>query len=204
MPSGVTRVHAVVDGGSGADGQGSDGGGQGAPGGQVTADLTVTPGEVLTLWVGGAGQPGGGAGYGNPTHDKFGGGAGGSSYGPGTGSAGGGGAASYIMANGSVLAVAGGGGGGGGAGSPVVLGDSAGGGASGGGYFPAQDEYPGWGNALGETNAAASPPTPAMRRTPPARQHRRHCPGRRTGSTDRGQRDRRRRRRHRCVHAPGR
>jgi hypothetical protein len=36
VPSGVTRVHAVVDGGWGADGQGSDGGGQGAPGGQVT------------------------------------------------------------------------------------------------------------------------------------------------------------------------
>src|SRR4051794_10839608 len=68
VPDGVTSVHVTVDGGSGADGQGAYGGGPGAPGGEVTGDLAVTPGAFLTIWVGGAGQPDGGAGYGDPTH----------------------------------------------------------------------------------------------------------------------------------------
>ena len=56
VPAGVATVFVAVDGGSGADGEGSGGGGQGAPGGEVMGDLAVTPGEVLTLWVGGAGR----------------------------------------------------------------------------------------------------------------------------------------------------
>src|SRR5438270_2199458 len=108
VPSGVTSLGFDVIGGSGADGQGSfGGGGSGGSGAEVTGALAVTPGQVVTIWAGGAGQPGGGDGYGNPSHDDFDGGSGGSGYGggPTTGPGGGGGAASYIKANGSLMAL---------------------------------------------------------------------------------------------------
>jgi Bacterial Ig-like domain (group 3) len=155
VPAGETSLHIVMAGGSGANGQGSYGGGPGAPGGEVTGDLAVTPGEVLTLWVGGAGQPGGGQGYGNPTHDDFEGGAGGSGYGVGTGNGGGGGAASYLKANGKILMLGGGGGGGGGYVTcdpgPVFC-FSAGGGGGGGGDM----SYGGGGGAGGNSFADPS------------------------------------------------
>src|SRR5437763_1617325 len=77
-----------------------------------------------------AGQPGGGDGYGNPTHDDFDGGSGGSGYGITTGNGGGGGAASYVKSSGGyILALAGGGGGGGGGGtSGSTVGDGSDGG----------------------------------------------------------------------------
>jgi hypothetical protein len=138
VPDGTSTLYIDVDGGSGANGQGDHGGGEGEPGGQVMGDLAVTPGEVLTLWVGGAGQDDGGQGFGSPTHDDFEGGAGGQSVGAavGAGNGGGGGAASYLEVNGHVVALAGGGGGGGGSGTLVVYPGSAG---SPGGYNNVDD-----------------------------------------------------------------
>jgi len=84
VPAGVTSL--TVD-AAGAQGGPAQSGTPGAPGGRVEATLTVVPGEVLTLYVGGVGSPapvvGGGGGY-------NGGGAGG--YFSGTRSGGGGGA----------------------------------------------------------------------------------------------------------------
>jgi hypothetical protein len=134
VPAGITSLHIAVAGGSGADGQGNYGGGSGASGGEIDGDLTVTPGQVLTLWVGGAGQPGGGQGYGNPSHNDFEGGTGGSGYGITTGNGGGGGAASYVkLANGQMIAVGGGGGGGGGSGTAPCCGSGGSGGYGSGG-----------------------------------------------------------------------
>ena len=141
VPTGVTSLHFAVNGGSGADGQGTYGGGSGASGANVSGDMAVTPGQTLTLWVGGAGQADGGAGYGNPTHNDFGGGAGGSGYGLTVGNGGGGGAASYITSGGNVLAVAGGGGGGGGGGT---VSDPSGGSGSAGGYSAGGLRSNGW------------------------------------------------------------
>lgn len=56
VPASVTAVHAVL---AGASGAGSDG--TGGRGGVVAADLAVTPGETLTLRVGGTGGYGGGS-----------------------------------------------------------------------------------------------------------------------------------------------
>ncbi|HET7052029.1 MAG TPA: IPT/TIG domain-containing protein [Solirubrobacteraceae bacterium] len=151
VPDGVTSVHVTVDGGSGADGQGAYGGGPGAMGGEVTGDLAVTPGEFLTIWVGGAGQPDGGAGYGDPTHTLFQGGTGGNPAGGvfGAGNGGGGGGASYIAAGGPPEVLAGGGGGGGGSGTYLDT-STEGGGASSGGYA-VTDPLPS-GNLYANTN----------------------------------------------------
>ena len=139
VPAGVSTLYAVVDGGSGANGQGSYTGGGGEPGGEVVGDLAVTPGEVLTLWVGGGGQSNGGQGFGSPSHDDFEGGSGGPGYGPGTGNGGGGGGASYLEAGGQVTMLAGGGGGGGGSGTYDLGLSSEGGYGSPGGFDPASD-----------------------------------------------------------------
>jgi hypothetical protein len=139
VPAGVSTLYITVDGGSGADGQGIAGGGPGGPGGEVRGDLAVTPGEVLTLWVGGAGQADGGQGFGAPGHDDFEGGTGGPGYGTGTGNGGGGGGASYIGVNNTIMMLAGGGGGGGGGGAYIVGTDTSGGNGSSGGYLTAQD-----------------------------------------------------------------
>jgi Bacterial Ig-like domain (group 3)/Putative Ig domain len=118
VPAGITAVHLAVAGGSGANGQGNYGGGSGGSGGEADGDLSVTAGQVLTLWVGGAGQPDGGQGFGSPGHDDFEGGSGGSPYGLTTGNGGGGGAASYVkLADGTIVALGAGGGGGGGGGT---------------------------------------------------------------------------------------
>ncbi len=116
VPSGVTSLHVDVSGGSGGNGSGSYGGGGGAAGGEIIGDLPVTPGQVLTLWVGGAGQNNGGEGFGSPSHNDFEGGGGGDGAGPTTGNGGGGGAASYVKSGSTMLVLAGGGGGGGGGG----------------------------------------------------------------------------------------
>jgi hypothetical protein len=152
VPTGVTSVHFDVVGGAGGVGQGSYGGGTAGPGGAVIGDLPVTPGQTLTLWAGGGGQSDGGAGYGSPGHNDFGGGAGGIATGGGfgAGNGAGGGAASYILVNGTPVAVAGGGGGGGGSGTYQAATNTAGGGASGGGYY-ASTKIPG-SSSYGDTN----------------------------------------------------
>ena len=55
VPLGVTRVQGTVVGGPGAHGEGL-GGGNGADGTRAVAELAVTPGEVLYVGVGGAGD----------------------------------------------------------------------------------------------------------------------------------------------------
>jgi hypothetical protein len=141
VPSGVSAVHFDVIGGSGANGQGSYGAGSGGSGAQVTGDISISPGSVLTIWAGGAGQPGGGDGYGNPSHDDFDGGSGGSGYGITTGNGGGGGAASYVrLPSGGIIALAGGGGGGAGGGT---AGTSAGNGSD-GAYLTGTQDVNGW------------------------------------------------------------
>ena len=158
VPSGVTTVHFDVVGGAGGLGQGLFGGGAAGPGGAVIGDLPVTPGQTLTLWAGGGGQPDGGQGYGNPSHNDFEGGTGGipTGGGFGAGNGGGGGAASYILVNGTPVAVAGGGGGGAGSGPYGAGEDTGGGGASGGGYS-ASTKVPG--SSYGDTNAGAGSAT---------------------------------------------
>lgn len=140
VPSGVSAVHFDVIGGSGANGQGSYGAGSGGSGAEVTGDISVSPGSVLTIWAGGAGQPGGGYGYGNAFHDDFDGGSGGSGYGITTGNGGGGGAASYVVLPAGIIALAGGGGGGGGGGT---VGTSAGNGSD-GAYLSSHQDLYGW------------------------------------------------------------
>lgn len=101
VPTGVTTLTVVLNGAQG-------GGGSTGLGGRATASLTVTPGQSLTLRVGGKGDDNGPGGY-------NGGGAGAGV------DAGGGGGASDIRMNGDALSnrvlVAGGGGGGNGAGA---------------------------------------------------------------------------------------
>jgi|HubBroStandDraft_5_1064220.scaffolds.fasta_scaffold03959_4 hypothetical protein len=129
VPAGVTTVSVTADGAQGGAGQD----GQGGLGGAATADVAVTPGEVLQVDVGGAGssQADGGAGGWN------GGGASGGSY-----SAGGGGAsdirtgacASSLTCDMTAALLVAGGGGGGGSNGANVGGyyGGAGGGATGG------------------------------------------------------------------------
>lgn len=127
VPPNVTSVSVTVtgaDGGNGGNDGGSGLGAAGGPGGRVTGSLAVTPGETLTIYVGGAGGNGsssvsntGGGAAGN-SGGGYGGGAGGNAGGSGSsGGGGGGGGASAILRGGTVLAVAGGAGGGGGGGN---------------------------------------------------------------------------------------
>jgi len=89
--AGITSLSVILDGAQGNSNASNTGGG--GPGGFTTGTIAVTPGEVLTIIVGGM--------------SGFGGGGGG-------GSAGGGGGGSFIMNGTTWLAVAGGGGGAGG------------------------------------------------------------------------------------------
>ena len=128
VPSGITSLSISAWGAAGGGG-GNDGqqGGHGGGGAYSTSILTVNPGDVLTLFVGGGG--GGGlscaAGYG--------GGSGGFGYGNGgiggnagyygcSGSAGGGGGATAILNGNTLLVIAAGGGGGGGGGNDAPSG----------------------------------------------------------------------------------
>lgn len=114
VPSGVTSIHVVAQGGNGGEPDAAFRPPAGGAGGLVTADLAVTPGETLYVEVGGNGGGNGGPGGFN------GGGRGGRTFIFGGGGGGGGGAsdirtvartASGTLA--SRLIVAGGGGGGG-------------------------------------------------------------------------------------------
>jgi hypothetical protein len=125
VPAGVRSVQVDLVGARGGD-SGSQGGGAG---GRVQATLTVTPGETLTLYVGGPGGSIGFSGYGSSAGGYNGGGAG---Y-PGAGGGGGGGS---DIRRGTALAdrlVAAGGGGGASSDPYYGMGGSGGYGVSGGG-----------------------------------------------------------------------
>ena len=126
VPAGVTSLRVTLTGAKGGRGA-NDGigtGGGGGNGGRVTGTLPVTPGETLTLYLGGAGADGayasgtGGGSGGSAAGGAFGGGRGGhAGSSSSSGGGGGGGAAAVLMRGTTVLAVAGGAGGGGGAGN---------------------------------------------------------------------------------------
>lgn len=112
VPAGVASITVIADGGGGGKNASLGNGGSGA---RVTASINVTPGEVLTVYVGSGGGAGlggagnvGGTGYGA-------GGNGGPYYGDGFGGGygGGGGGSSAVLVGGDDTVVAGGGGGGG-------------------------------------------------------------------------------------------
>jgi hypothetical protein len=111
VPAGVTSVNVFAVGGSG--GAGGNSGAAGGAAGAVSANLTVAPGQVLYVEVGGSGQAGGAGSAGGAN--------GGGGGGAGTGGGGGGGGASDVrrspLSNGLApdprLLVAPGGGGGG-------------------------------------------------------------------------------------------
>ena len=112
VPAGVASITVVADGGGGGKNASLGNGGSGA---RVTASINVTPGKVLTVYVGSGGGAGlggtgnvGGTGYGA-------GGNGGPYYGEGFGGGygGGGGGSSAVLVGGDDTVVAGGGGGGG-------------------------------------------------------------------------------------------
>jgi hypothetical protein len=100
VPSGITSINITAFGGQGASAADVyTPSGVGGLGGSATGTLTVTPGQVLEVYVGGQGSTGGTGGY-------NGGGAGGSSSAGGGcvgGAAGGGGGASDVRAGGSAL-----------------------------------------------------------------------------------------------------
>ena len=109
VPSGVSRVSVALRGGNG--GAGANGGTSGGEGAQLTVEIDVRPGDVLTVFAatkatgkkdqrdGGKGYlTGGTGGKGSLTAEH----------------AGGGGGAAAVTLNGTLIAVAGGGGGGGG------------------------------------------------------------------------------------------
>jgi hypothetical protein len=81
VPVGITSVHVVATGGAGGRTLDNVAGGRGA---QVTADIAVSPGQVLHVHVGGAGAAAasggaGGANGGGSASDRVGGGGGGAS-----------------------------------------------------------------------------------------------------------------------------
>jgi hypothetical protein len=123
VPADVTELFIEANGaqgGSGASGGNASTGGAGGLGSKTTGTLTVTPGQVLNIFVGGQGA--------TPTGGFNGGGNGGST------NAGGGGGASDIRIGGTAAAnrimVAGGGGGGGRGGCESVTAAGGGGGGS--------------------------------------------------------------------------
>ena len=121
VPTGVTTLTVVANGAQGGRGGGNTAGGRGR-GGRVTATLTVTPGQSLSLYVGGLPFNGGGAGGVGSTSDRNG---------------GAGGGATDIRIGGTALAnrvlVAGGGGGGGSCQGPGPVGGRGGDGGGTGG-----------------------------------------------------------------------
>ena len=136
VPAGVTQVKFGVFGAEG--GRGGGGSGAGGLGGRATALISVVPGQVFQLTVGGAGGAGSPGFSGSvPGAGGFGGGAAGGQTQccPATYSGGGGGGASDVRTSGGTLAdrilVAGGGGGGGG--NTAAAGAGGGGGGSSGG-----------------------------------------------------------------------
>lgn len=122
VPQCVTSISVTLYGGQGASGQGSNGG-AGGLGSKVSGTMTVTPGQVLLVSVGGAAV--GGVGGHN------GGGTGG--LGVNGGSGGGGGGFTSLVDQATSLPIAFAGGGGGGGGTGCMTGVAGGNGGSGGG-----------------------------------------------------------------------
>ena len=124
VPQGVSSLKLTVTGASGGSGYlplPGGNGGLGGPGAQVTGFLSVTPGQQLTINVGGGGgnapdTDGGGGGTGVDDIHANAGGGGGNSGGIGGGGGGGGGGASSVVTELYNFVIAGGGGGGGGGG----------------------------------------------------------------------------------------
>jgi len=130
VPEGVTHVHVEAIGAQGGSGETLDGTEDGGDGGEIDGTLDVTPGEALTIVVGGEGQ--------SPKHDNeaaAGGFNGGGDVVPSTHSGGGGGGASDVRQGGASMddrvLVAGGGGGGGGGHESADSGKGGNGGGSG-------------------------------------------------------------------------
>jgi hypothetical protein len=114
VPTDITRITVTVAGGSGGAAAGSTGGTPGV-GGQVTATIVVSPGEVLSIVVGARG--GDGVANSVPASGGYGGGgAAGANTAPVSNPGGGGGGGSFVfnVSNPMLLVAAGGGGGAGG------------------------------------------------------------------------------------------
>ncbi|MCU1441204.1 MAG: fibronectin type protein [Rhodoglobus sp.] len=129
VPAGITQLTLTATGAEGGRG-GVDASGPGAAGGykgQVTGTMAVTPGQVLSIAVGGGGATGiGGAAQtraagGVAPLSGYAGGAGGMPGNQGSSGSGGGGGAATVITAGSTTIVAGGAGGGGGSGQYVTL-----------------------------------------------------------------------------------
>lgn len=127
-------------GGGGGDGTGSGTGGLGGGGGFTQADISVAPGEDLTIRIGGGGNRGSASGFGakpagiggGTTTPTAGGGSGGSGGDSESGNGGGGGGYAAVLRGSTYLVQAAGGGGGGGSGKAYSGGaGGAGGGTSG-------------------------------------------------------------------------
>jgi hypothetical protein len=131
VPTDVCEVTITALGAEGGDGNAQPGAGEGGLGGQAVATVAVTPGETLTVAVGGAG--GDSAGLDGGAGGFNGGAAGGSdnstAAGSTVGGGGGGGGMSDVRRGAELLVAAGGGGGGGGSGGSFL----GGGGGNGGG-----------------------------------------------------------------------
>jgi hypothetical protein len=134
VPPGVSKLHVTAEGGHGGQDSSTYHGGSG---GGLDADVTVMPGECLTVYVGDYGFHHGGGGWGHGgDHGTIPGTAGDNGH-----SAAGGGGASALVRGSTPLVVAGGGGGGGGDSDEAR---SGGGGAGGdGGGEPFSDGQPG-------------------------------------------------------------
>lgn len=162
VPEGVTRLQVVARGGGGGTGTGTSNVARGGHGGVVTATLTVTPGDVLNLFVGGGGQRsigGGGGGSSNVNAGSAtqiiagGGGGGGGNHGsgPGHGGNGGGSGTGAGQAGQACLAPGGAGGAGGVGGATVMPGGNGNGGAGGGSALNAATAGLGSGTGIGAT-----------------------------------------------------
>ena len=97
VPDGVHSVTMDVIGGAGADGNNASSCGSSSSGAasEVKADVPVTPGQTLSMWVGGGGHLSGPGGTGTPDGLFAGGHGGGAGFGA-SGGGGGGGAASVV------------------------------------------------------------------------------------------------------------
>ncbi|MBN9112820.1 MAG: hypothetical protein J0I34_29040 [Pseudonocardia sp.] len=138
IPSGVSRLTAIVTGSQGGTPRGHDpDGGEGGGAGQVIAQLDVHAGQQLQLWIGRRDPQ---AGY---TH-----GGGGATSSSSQGGASGGGS-SAIVSDKKPLVVAGGGGGGGGGGATTTIVRAGSGGSGGSGGKPAQNGRQGNGSYSG-------------------------------------------------------
>ncbi|KPK38533.1 MAG: hypothetical protein AMJ69_08220, partial [Gammaproteobacteria bacterium SG8_47] len=161
VPTGATTLTVKAwgaGGGGGGNGQSGGAGGTGGGGGFARGDITVTPGESLTIVLGGGGNGGGGSrpggsGGGGSGVTSAGGGTGGAPGDNDAGSGGGGGGYSAVKRGATFLIQAGGGGGGGGAGK---TGSSGAGGAGGGSSGVAGGNASGQGGGAGTSSAGGA------------------------------------------------